>query len=200
MPRLLGGLFFIEKIFLTQFVDVARADAALGTGGALRVAQHFGFRFIVALAAAMTVFAFANGNRWKSLTKLAPPKAYLRPSWVVAHLALIACLAWLGSLLFPPTPLFDPICGGYLSLAGLRRGRCFLRLRRDGTSAALAKSCANARQYLALLCCSRAGRGHGDTLQRRILVVDGGGDISTRQTHIVADPAGFDRQIPQRGF
>ncbi len=64
---ILGGLFFIEKIFLTQFVDVERADAALGVGGDLRVAQHFGFRFIVALVAALTVFAFARGKAWKSL-------------------------------------------------------------------------------------------------------------------------------------
>jgi exosortase E/protease (VPEID-CTERM system) len=105
---LLGALFFIEKIFLTQFVDVARADAALGTGGALRVAQHFGFRFIVAFAAAMTVFAFASGDRWRSLVRLTPRRAYLRPRWVVAHLALIACLTWLGSQLFPSTPSSIP--------------------------------------------------------------------------------------------
>jgi exosortase E/protease (VPEID-CTERM system) len=105
---LLGALFFIEKIFLTQFVDVQRADAALGTGGALRVAQHFGFRFIVALAAAMMVFAFASGDRWRSLVRLTPRKAYLRHRWVVAHLALITCLAWLGSQLFPSTPSSIP--------------------------------------------------------------------------------------------
>jgi exosortase E/protease (VPEID-CTERM system) len=105
---LLGALFFIEKIFLTRFVDVERADAALGSGGALRVAQHFGFRFIVALAAAMTVFAFANGDRWKSLVRLTAPRAYVRPGWVVAHLAFIACLAWLGSQLFPSAPSSIP--------------------------------------------------------------------------------------------
>ena len=105
---ILGGLFFIEKIILTQFVDVSRADAALGVGGDLRVAQHFGFRFIVALVAAMTVFAFARGKGWKTLTRLAPPEALLRPAWFAAHLALIPCLAWLGSLLFPPTPSSIP--------------------------------------------------------------------------------------------
>jgi exosortase E/protease (VPEID-CTERM system) len=105
---ILGGLFFIEKILLTQFVDVARADAALGVSGYLRVAQNFGFRFIVTLAAAMTVFAFADAKRWKSLTNLAPPRAYLRPVWVIAHFALVACLAWLGSLLFPQSPSSIP--------------------------------------------------------------------------------------------
>jgi exosortase E/protease (VPEID-CTERM system) len=105
---ILGGLFFVEKIFLTQFVDVAQADAALGIGGALRVVQHFGFRFIVALVAALTVFAFTRGKPWKSLTKLAPPRAYLPPTWVLAHLALIGCLAWLSSRLFPSTPSSIP--------------------------------------------------------------------------------------------
>jgi exosortase E/protease (VPEID-CTERM system) len=105
---ILGGLFFIEKIFLTRFVDIARADTALGIGGDLRVAQHFGFRFIVAFVATMTVFAFTRGATWKSLTRLAPPGGYLRPAWIAAHLALIACLAWLGSQLFPPTPSSIP--------------------------------------------------------------------------------------------
>jgi exosortase E/protease (VPEID-CTERM system) len=99
---ILGGLFFIEKMFLTQFVDVARADAALGIGADLRDAQHFGFRFIVAFVAALTVFAFTRGKLSQSLTRSAPP--YLRPAWIAVHLALIVCLAWLSSLLFPPTP------------------------------------------------------------------------------------------------
>jgi exosortase E/protease (VPEID-CTERM system) len=98
---LLGGLFFIEKIFLTQYVDTERADAALGIGAYFRHAQHFGFRFIVALVAALTVFAFTRGNPWRSLT---PQMTSFRPAWIVAHLAFIACLAWLSSLLFPPTP------------------------------------------------------------------------------------------------
>jgi exosortase E/protease (VPEID-CTERM system) len=98
---ILVGLFFIEKIFLTQFVDPERADAALGVGAYFRHAQHFGFRFIVALMAALTVFAFTRGKPWRSLT---PQMTYLRPAWMVAHLALIACLAWLSSLLFPLTP------------------------------------------------------------------------------------------------
>jgi exosortase E/protease (VPEID-CTERM system) len=105
---ILGALFFIEKILLTQFVDVERADAAIGVGADLRIAQHFGFRFIVALAAAMTVFAFASEERWKSLMRLSPTRAYLRPVWVVGHLAFVACLAWLGRFLFPASPSSFP--------------------------------------------------------------------------------------------
>jgi exosortase E/protease (VPEID-CTERM system) len=112
---ILGALFFIEKIFLTQFVDVERADAALGIGANVRVAQHFGFRFIVALAAAMTVFAVASEARWKALMGMAPARTYLRPGWVAAHLAFFACLAWLGSLLFPASPASIP----FVAVVGL---------------------------------------------------------------------------------
>jgi exosortase E/protease (VPEID-CTERM system) len=101
---ILGVLFFIEKFFLTQFVDLERADAALGIAAYFRHAQHFGFRFIVALVAALTVFAVSRGKQWRSLTTSTPQNAYLRPAWMIVHLALIACLAWLSSLLFPPTP------------------------------------------------------------------------------------------------
>ena len=100
---ILVGLFFVEKIFLTQFVDLERADAALGIGADLRHAQHFGFRFVVALVAALTVFALARGKP-RALPNSTPHLARFRPAWMAAHLALIACLAWLSSLLFPPTP------------------------------------------------------------------------------------------------
>jgi exosortase E/protease (VPEID-CTERM system) len=100
----LGILFFLEKIFLTRFVDVDRADAALGVGEQLRVAQYFGFRFIVAFAAALTVFALARGKLKLSLASPPPAPTRLWPAWAAAHLALIACLAWLSSLLFPAMP------------------------------------------------------------------------------------------------
>jgi len=101
---ILGGLFFVEKIFLTQFVDLERADAALGVGGDLRVAQHFGFRFIVALVAGLTVFALARAQPGQSLTSSPGYPVSLRPAWIATHLTLLACLAWLSSLLFPHSP------------------------------------------------------------------------------------------------
>jgi exosortase E/protease (VPEID-CTERM system) len=105
---ILGGLFLIEKFFLTEFVDLERANAAQGIGEQFRVLQHFGFRFIVALVAALTVFAFARGRSWQSETS---QPAYFRPAWITAHVALIACLAWLSSLLFPATPPPIPFAG-----------------------------------------------------------------------------------------
>lgn len=101
---ILAGVFLLEKIFLTRFVDLDRADAALGAGEQLRVAQHVGFRFIVALLAALIIFTLARGRRQPPLTS--PPPHAVRPrlAWIAAHFALIPCLAWLSSLLFPPTP------------------------------------------------------------------------------------------------
>jgi len=114
---ILCGLFFIEKFFLVQFVDLQRADAALGMGEYVRVAQHFGFRFIVALVAALSVFAFARGRPERSST---PPIAYFRPAWIAVHLALLGCLVWLSSQLFPPTPPpipFAAVIGLWLTCA-----------------------------------------------------------------------------------
>ena len=102
---ILIGLFFVEKIFLSHFVDLERADAALGVGELFRHAQHFGFRFIVALVAALTVFAFARG---KPLRSSMPQATDFRPAWMAAHLVFIASLAWLSSQLFPPTPQVMP--------------------------------------------------------------------------------------------
>lgn len=114
---ILIGLFFVEKFLLTQFVDLQRADAALGMGELFRHTQHFGFRFIVAFVAASTVFAFARGRPWQSLT---PQMADFRPAWIAAHLLLIACLAWLSSQLFPATPQSIPfvaVIGMWLACA-----------------------------------------------------------------------------------
>jgi exosortase E/protease (VPEID-CTERM system) len=99
-----GGLLFLEKIFLTQFVDHARADAALGAGEYLRVGQHFGFRFIVALVAALVIFSLARGRAPPLVTNRRLPHVQFRPAFIAAHFALVGCLAWLSSQLFPSTP------------------------------------------------------------------------------------------------
>src|SRR5579862_3252354 len=95
---ILGVLFFIEKVFLSQFVDAERAGAAVGVGAALHVAQMYGFRFIVAFAAGLTVFALARREPGPSPTSSLAQPARLQLAWMAAHLTLIACLAWLSSL------------------------------------------------------------------------------------------------------
>lgn len=101
----LCGLFFLEKFFLTEFVDLQRADAALGSGENFRVIQHLGFRFIVAFVAALIVFTLVSA---KPSPSSKPQMAHFRPGWMVAHFVLIACLAWLSSQLFPLSPSTIP--------------------------------------------------------------------------------------------
>jgi len=58
---LLGAVFFTEKVLLNGLVEFNRAQAAQGVGALVRVAQHWGFRFLVAFAAALAVFAYVRG-------------------------------------------------------------------------------------------------------------------------------------------
>jgi exosortase E/protease (VPEID-CTERM system) len=89
---ILAALFFVEKIFLAH------------TGSELFLAHQFGFQFIVAFVTALTVFAMAR-RKARPLPVISPAHpARIQPAWMVAHLALVACLAWLSSLLFPATP------------------------------------------------------------------------------------------------
>ncbi len=60
---ILAAVFLAEKIFLNQFVDFDAAQNAQGLGAMLRIAQHWGFRFVVALIAALALFAYVRGER-----------------------------------------------------------------------------------------------------------------------------------------
>lgn len=93
-------IFLAEKIFLNRFVDFERADAAQGLGAFVRVAQHWGFRFIVALAAAIALFAYVREGQTLIAAKAAIKSASVRGTWAIAHLVLVACLAPLSFLLF----------------------------------------------------------------------------------------------------
>ena len=94
---ILVALFFVEKIFLAH------------TGSELFLAHQFGFQFIVALVTALTFFGLAR-RKARPLPVISPAHpARIQPTWVVAHLALIACLAWLSALLFPTTPAPLPL-------------------------------------------------------------------------------------------
>jgi exosortase E/protease (VPEID-CTERM system) len=101
---ILAALLFLEKIFLTQFVDTQRAWAT-GTRVALLLGQQLGFRFIVAFITALTVFAAVRREAQQSLPIISRDNpAPFRPLWMLAHLVLLGCLTWLTSLLFPTTP------------------------------------------------------------------------------------------------
>jgi exosortase E/protease (VPEID-CTERM system) len=108
---ILGSAFFAEKIFLNEFVDFERAQTAHGIGAMLRVAQHWGFRFLVALAAAIALFAYVRG--WRQMRGVAAEvqAAPMRGGWLLAHFVLVVVLAPLSYLLYRYTPTELSVAG-----------------------------------------------------------------------------------------
>jgi exosortase E/protease (VPEID-CTERM system) len=101
---ILAAAFLGEKIFLNRFVDFDAAQTAQGLGAILRVAQHWGFRFFVALTAAVTLFAYVRGGQGLRAAQAALRTAPLRVGWVAVHFLLIAALALLSFVIYRYTP------------------------------------------------------------------------------------------------
>jgi exosortase E/protease (VPEID-CTERM system) len=101
---ILAAAFLAEKIFLNRFVDFDAAQTAQGLGAVLRVAQHWGFRFFVALTAAVALFAYVRGGQGVKAAQAALRAAPLRIGWLVLHLLLIAVLVPLSFVLYRYTP------------------------------------------------------------------------------------------------
>jgi exosortase E/protease (VPEID-CTERM system) len=97
---ILAAIFFADKVCLNLFVDFDRAQAAQGLGAAVRVAQHWGFRFFVALAAAVALFAYVRGGPAAKAAQAAVQATPLRIGWLIAHLLLVAVLAPLSYVLY----------------------------------------------------------------------------------------------------
>jgi len=81
-------------------VDFDRAQEAQGLGAFVREAQHWGFRFLVALAAAIALFTYVRG--WQNVRGVAASvrASAVRVPWLLAHLALVAVLAPLSYALY----------------------------------------------------------------------------------------------------
>jgi exosortase E/protease (VPEID-CTERM system) len=99
----LAVVFFAEKIFLNAFVDFERAQSAQGVGAIVRVAQHWGFRFFVAFAAALALFATVRGGQSLQAAAASFRAAPVRIGWMLGHLLLVAILAPLSYLLYRHT-------------------------------------------------------------------------------------------------
>jgi exosortase E/protease (VPEID-CTERM system) len=100
---LLGGVFFAEKIFLNGFIDFDRAQSAHGIGAIVRVAQHWGFRLFVALAAAVALFTYVRGSLNNLAVAASIRAAPLRGGLAIGHFILVAALAPLSYLLYRDT-------------------------------------------------------------------------------------------------
>ena len=97
---ILAAAFLAEKIVLNRFVDFDLASSAQGLGAVLRVVQHWGFRFFVALAAAVALFAYVRGGQDVRAAQEALRAAPIRMGWFLVHFLLIAVLAPLSFVLY----------------------------------------------------------------------------------------------------
>ena len=96
-----GGVLLLEKTFLNLFVDFASAQTAEGLGAAVRMTQHWGFRFLTSFAIGAAVFAYLRGGRGLQHVDVAARVVRLpRPRWLAAHIALLVPLVPLSASLY----------------------------------------------------------------------------------------------------
>lgn len=86
-----AGLF-LEKAFLDLFVDYGAVWRAEGLGAALRVGQHWGFRFLVSFAIASVLFGYLRGTGELHAADAAGRAAPLRVRFLLLHFGLIGLL------------------------------------------------------------------------------------------------------------
>jgi exosortase E/protease (VPEID-CTERM system) len=104
LPARLGLLVLVlllEKGLLNQFVDFDRAQAATGLGAALRAGQHWGLRFLVALLAAIVLFASVRGGPALESAAARIQAAPLRLRWALLHVFALLPLIPLSAALYP---------------------------------------------------------------------------------------------------
>lgn len=89
-----------EKILLNFLVDFDAAQAAHGLGAAVREAQHWGFRFLVTMGAALALFGYVRQDARLAPISRAVRAAPLRLRWLLLHAALLLPLAPLSYSLF----------------------------------------------------------------------------------------------------
>jgi exosortase E/protease (VPEID-CTERM system) len=93
-------VLFLEKAALNFFVDFPGAQSAQGLGALVRIAQHWGFRFIVSLIIAAAVFAYLRGGRALTEADGAARGVRMRPRYLALHLALLLPLVPLSMSLY----------------------------------------------------------------------------------------------------
>jgi exosortase E/protease (VPEID-CTERM system) len=125
-----AALLLLEKVVLNLFVDFDSAQAAQGLGAAVRVAQHWGFRFLVAFAIAAAVFGYLRPTHELQEASTALRAAPVGFGWLAMHGALVALLAPLSMSLYGaaarlPFPLVVAV---WLSVALLAVGSLFMAL------------------------------------------------------------------------
>ena len=95
------GLLVLEKTLLNLFVDFESAQNAEGLGAVVRVAQHWGFRFLVSFVVAAALFGYLRaGSAWQEIDAATRGLPLLRPRWLLAHLMLVLALVPLSGSIY----------------------------------------------------------------------------------------------------
>ena len=89
---ILAGIVLADKLLLNNFVDFERAEAAQGFAAVVRDVHHWGFRFAVAMMAAIVLFAHVRGAAQENTAAVALRDSKVRVPWLLVHAALLACL------------------------------------------------------------------------------------------------------------
>jgi len=84
---------FAEKFFLNGFVNFRAAQAARGLATAVRVIQHFGFRFAVSFAIALALFVYVRGDATLAAVNQEARGAPVRFRWLALHAVLLVPIA-----------------------------------------------------------------------------------------------------------
>jgi exosortase E/protease (VPEID-CTERM system) len=88
-----AAVLFLEKFILNFFVDFTGPQASHGIGTVVRVAQHWGFRFLVTMAISLALFTYVRDRERLAEADSAAVGAALRPKWLLLHAVLILLLA-----------------------------------------------------------------------------------------------------------
>lgn len=84
---------FGEKFFLNGFVNFRAAQAARGLATAVRVIQHFGFRFAVSFVIALALFVYVRGDAALAAINEEARGAPVRFRWLALHAVLLVPIA-----------------------------------------------------------------------------------------------------------
>jgi len=95
-----AGLLVLEKSLLDLLVDFESAQTAQGLGAVVRVAQHWGFRFLVSFAIAAALFGYLRSGRESADADAAGRTVRVRLGWLAGHGVLVVALVPLSMSLY----------------------------------------------------------------------------------------------------
>lgn len=144
----IAAIATVEIFGLSYLAQGSRGIVVHGAEEVVRELQHYLFRFLIAYAASLAMFAVLSGNSALRKALLEAVPARVRPVWGIAHLALLApfaalsailyhdhtsvpfaalAIAWHGLALASAASLFATFAPASVWLGALRAGKSLLR-------------------------------------------------------------------------